>query len=186
MLRIGLAESRYSPLEPGDRLELAVAIGMAAQGLHPQGLPLVKVVPVEQLIDDMHTDITTTLLHQIDDLGLGQIGPDQRLLGGTAGGVLDEDLAEVVVDLGVVVELPFPTPARLADPGRRVARGGRRGRVARGGWSWDRCPGPWRCTRSPRGRVWPPRRRRTAGGRSRARSGRRTSWSARRRGDKVS
>ena len=77
-----------------------------------------EAVPVEQLIDDMNTDITATLLHQVDDLGLGQIGPDQRLFGGAAGGVLDEDLAEVVVDLGVLIELPLPTPAGLADPRR--------------------------------------------------------------------
>jgi hypothetical protein len=105
-------------LEPGDRLELGVAIGMPAQRRHPQGFPLVIVVPVEQLIDDMHADITTTVLHEIDDLGPGQVGPDQRLFRGTAGGVLDEDLAEVLVDLGVFLEFPFPTPAGLADPRR--------------------------------------------------------------------
>ena len=37
--------------EPGDRLELGVALGMAAQGRHPQGFPLVIVVPIEQLIE---------------------------------------------------------------------------------------------------------------------------------------
>ena len=96
----------------------AVAIGMAAQGLHPQSLPLVIAMPVEQLVNDMHTDITATVLHEIDDLGLGQVGPDQRLFGGTAGGVLDEDLAEVLVDLGVVIDLPFPASAGVADPRR--------------------------------------------------------------------
>ena len=186
MLRIGSAESRYSRLSRAIVSNWRVAIGMAAHRFHPQGLPLVIVVPVEQLIDDMHTDITATLLHQIDDLGLGQIGPDQRLLGGTAGGVLDEDLAEVVVDLGDRGRAAVSDPRRARGPAGWVPRGDPRGRVARGGWSWDRCPRPWRCTRSPRGRAWPPRRRRTVGDRSRARTGRRTSWSARRGGDKVS
>jgi hypothetical protein len=105
-------------LESGDRLELGVAIRVASQRLHPQGLPLMEAVPVEQLIDDMHTDMTATILHEINDLDLGQVRPDERLLGGAAGGVRDEDLAEVVVDLGIVVEPPLPTAARLADPGR--------------------------------------------------------------------
>jgi hypothetical protein len=80
---------------------------MATQGHHLQGLPAVIVVPVEQLIDDMNTHITTTVLHQINDLGLGQVGPDQRLFGRTACGVLDQDLAEIGVDLGVVLDLPL-------------------------------------------------------------------------------
>src|SRR5262249_54503057 len=70
-----------------------------------------------QLIDDVHADITPTILHQIDDLGLGQIGPDQRLIGGAARGMLDQGRAKVRVDLGILVEFPFPTPAGLADPG---------------------------------------------------------------------
>jgi hypothetical protein len=72
------------------------------------------------LIDDMHTNITSTVLHEINDLGLGQVGPDQRLFGGTTGGGLDEDLAEVLVNLGIVINLPFPTSARVADPRRGV------------------------------------------------------------------
>src|SRR5262249_42187855 len=50
-------------------------------------------------------------------LGLGQIGPDQRLIGGAARGMLDQGRAKVRVDLGILVEFPFPTPAGLADPG---------------------------------------------------------------------
>src|SRR5581483_7603766 len=99
-----------------DRLELEVAIGMMAHRGHPQGLPLMKAVLVEQPINDMNTDITSALLHEIDDLSLGQIGPDQRLLGGAAGGVLDQDLAEVLVDLGIVLDLGFAPPAGFADP----------------------------------------------------------------------
>src|SRR4051812_39681525 len=64
----------------------------------------------------MYADITATGLHEVHDLGLGQVGPDQRLFGGTAGGMLDEDLTEVLVDLGVVIDLSFPTSAGVADP----------------------------------------------------------------------
>lgn len=97
-------------------VELAVAVGVLAQGRHPQGLALMEAVPVEELADDMHTDETPAPMHAVHDLDLGQVGPDQRLGGGTAGGALEEDRMEVGGDVGVVLDPPSPPAAGLSDP----------------------------------------------------------------------
>ena len=57
----------------------------------------------------MDADITAKIFHLSGDLGPGQIGPDQRLLGGTAGGVVGEGFTEVFVDLWILVDPPLPT-----------------------------------------------------------------------------
>ena len=103
------------PLEPADRLELVVSLGVAAQRFHAQGFAFMETFLIEQLADDMHTDKASTLSHATCDFDLGQVGPDQGLRGWAAGGAIEEDLVEVVGDLGVLIEPPSPPPAGLAD-----------------------------------------------------------------------
>ena len=105
------------PLEPADRLELVVSLGVAARRFHAQGFAFMETFLIEQLADDMHTDKASTLSHATCDFDLGQVGPDQGLRGWAAGGAIEEDLVEVVGDLGVLIEPPSPPPAGLADLG---------------------------------------------------------------------
>ena len=125
--RVG--ESRYSPLQPADRLELVVSLGVAAQRFHAQGFAFMETFLIEQLADDMHTDKASTLSHATCDFDLGQVGPDQGLRGWAAGGAIEEDLVEVVGDLGVLIEPPSPPP-----PGWRTCGAGSAGRSSRSRW----------------------------------------------------
>src|SRR6516165_177104 len=63
----------------------------------------------------MDVDVAAALGHAVGDLPDGQVGPDQLLVGGAAGGVVAEDVAEVLLDLGLLVDAPLPAAAGAAD-----------------------------------------------------------------------
>src|SRR5262245_27842029 len=74
-----------------------------------------RAVPVEQLVDDRDVDVAAPLGHALGDLLDGPVGPDQVLVGGAAGGVVAEDVVEVLLDFGLLVDAPLPAAAGAAD-----------------------------------------------------------------------
>ena len=67
------------PLEPGDVLELLVAVGMAAHRLGLLGLAGDVAVLLEQLLDHRHADRRARLGQVLGDLLIGQVGPADLL-----------------------------------------------------------------------------------------------------------
>src|SRR6266545_369121 len=109
-------------LEPGDVLELLVAVGMLAHGLGFLSLALDITILAEQLLDHGHADRCAGFFQPLSDLRAGQIGPPDPLTHRVACGVVPQHAQEVLFQPGHRVEAPLASAPWPSDPPRERIR----------------------------------------------------------------
>src|SRR5262249_53947024 len=107
----GVGRIQVFLLQPGDVLELGIALLMLPHGLGLAGLAANIMMLAQQLADDPSTDAQAALAEAVGGLLVGQVGPADCGAHGVAGGVLFQDVEEGGVEFGEeVAAAPASTP----------------------------------------------------------------------------
>ena len=131
--------------EPGDVLELLVAVGMLAHGLRLLSLALDRAMRAEQLLDHGHAYWCACVLESLGDLRESQIGPSDVVTHRVARSVVPQHMQEVLLQLRDGVEAPLASAPWPSDPpGRGSEPWARRTRSERGSGSVANSCWPWR------------------------------------------
>jgi hypothetical protein len=116
-----VARGQVLPLEPGDVLELLIAVGMPAHRPGLLGLAGDVIMVVEQLLDHRPADLGARLGQVAGDRLIGQVGPENLLPHRVARGMILEGPQEVLLQVrdGAYTRLasaPFLETSRRTPP----------------------------------------------------------------------